>query len=94
MNRAQAVQMLLDHGDRSLLLPVLPAEPPDRWAAVAAAAVSLSGRLDDAQTIDDLHDGMEHFVSLWNGGIVTRKALTDEAEMAYLDRWPHCIKGW
>ena len=46
----------------------------DPTVALVTAAVELSGCLDDAQTLDELQAGCEHFASLLSAGIVTPEA--------------------
>lgn len=50
----------------------------DVWPEAMVAAVSLAGFLDDAQTDEDLNDGIKHFHSLWSSEIVSPDEWTNE----------------
>jgi predicted protein tyrosine phosphatase len=51
----------------------------DAWPAAATAAVALAGYLDDAQSDQDLDDGLEHFQTLCRiGGIIDAESWQRE----------------
>lgn len=51
----------------------------DVWFLYAAAAVSLSGQLEDATIDDDLFLAMEHFASLVRMGVMDEDKWNEEA---------------
>ena len=88
MNRLEAHELLAEfHAyDPRELRSWLPAgvEPRivngiDGSVALLTAACSLSGQLDDCETVDDLQDACEHFRSLWDAEIVDLTAWNSEA---------------
>jgi hypothetical protein len=61
----------------------IPGRPPlvtDCWPAMLVAAVSLAGRLDSAQTLDDLDRGVQHCGYLLREQVVTAADLAREAQ--------------
>jgi hypothetical protein len=67
MKLLEAHAMLFGDGDRELLEGFDEFE----WSPRATAAVLLAGALDDARTLEDLHDGIRHFQTLLNAEIVS-----------------------
>ncbi|MGE0537254.1 MAG: hypothetical protein AB7O68_19940 [Pirellulales bacterium] len=69
MQVLEAHALLFGEGDRGLLH----AHGFDEfeWSPRATAAVILAGALDDARSLDDLHDGIRHFESLLSAEVVT-----------------------
>lgn len=83
MNLLDAHGLLFLQGDRTKLPPPDGVDTNlwrDYWSAFATAAVALSGQLDDAETIYDLHDAIEHFQSLLGAEVVTLQQWGSEAE--------------
>lgn len=52
--------------------------PVDPWPIAALAAISLTGWLDDAADDGDLDEALDHFQSLFFGGVVSRQEWADE----------------
>ncbi len=75
MNLLDAHAMLFADGDRELLADL----PKPTWSLMATAAVVLAGRLDEAENLEDLHEGIKHFEMLWGGGIVSEDDWCDQA---------------
>jgi len=66
----------------------------DEQLLLVAAGCSLSGMLDDAVTIDDLHSAFTHFHSLMTSEILTADDWSSEAESidADLQAWGDSIQ--
>jgi hypothetical protein len=87
MERLEAHAMLvqqwaLDRRELAAWLPedveARPSHGIDPLPAMLLAAASLSGQLDDAETLEDLRDACEHFASLWAAGIIDQEQWNNE----------------
>jgi hypothetical protein len=71
MDSLTAHALFCQRTDRSALPADCTIEGMDAWPAAATAAVAMAGYLDDAQSDQDLDDGLEHFQTLCRiGGII------------------------
>lgn len=82
MTPIEALERFCRFDDRSICELTVRAEGSDcdLWPEAMTAAVALSGMLDDAQSDDDLIEGVRHFVALYEAGIFTAEQWTAETD--------------
>jgi hypothetical protein len=66
---------LAARNDRSALPWRATIDGEDCWPALATAAVSIAGYLDDATTNAELDEGLAHFQTLCSAGILEEAAI-------------------